>query len=75
VPREIVLPRDPKDEPYLNLACGAEADYLVSRDSDLLDLATPDDSLGATLREKCPRLAILDPPSFIAAVRTRITGT
>ena len=30
--------RDIKDEPYLNLAIEVQADYLVSRDNDLLDL-------------------------------------
>ncbi len=31
-------PRDPKDEPYINLAIESEAHYIVSRDKDLLDL-------------------------------------
>ena len=30
--------RDVKDEPYINLAIEMNADYLVSRDNDLLDL-------------------------------------
>jgi len=38
VPRVMALDRDPKDEPYLNLALAAQAQYLVSRDLDLLDL-------------------------------------
>jgi len=33
-------PRDPKDEPYIDLAATAKADYLVSRDKDLLVLMT-----------------------------------
>jgi len=39
VPRVFEYPRDPKDEPYINLAIAADADYLTSRDKDLLDLA------------------------------------
>lgn len=38
VPKRFVYPRDPKDEPYVNLAAEIKADYLVSRDYDLLDL-------------------------------------
>ena len=32
VPRRFIYPRDPKDEPYINLAVATKADYLVSRD-------------------------------------------
>ena len=32
------LARDPDDEPYLNLAIAVSADYLVTRDNDMLDL-------------------------------------
>ncbi len=41
VPRVFLYERDPKDEPYINLEIAAEASYLVSRDSDVLDLANP----------------------------------
>ena len=35
VPRVFVYERDPKDEPYINLAIAAGASYLVSRDKDV----------------------------------------
>src|SRR5262249_50695319 len=38
VPKEFRYARDPDDEPYINLAIAVGAQYLVSRDSDLLDL-------------------------------------
>jgi putative PIN family toxin of toxin-antitoxin system len=42
VPEEYRLERDPKDEPYINLAIVAGAKFIVSRDNDLLDLMKPD---------------------------------
>ena len=38
VPRTFIYDRDPKDEKYVNLAIAGQADFLVSRDRDLLDL-------------------------------------
>jgi putative PIN family toxin of toxin-antitoxin system len=60
VPRAVPLPRDPKDEPYLNLAVAAGAQYLVTRDRDLLDLMQ-DSSFRATH----PGLSIVDPVAFL----------
>lgn len=45
-------PRDPKDEKYINLAIEAEADYLISRDKDLLDLMTDVSIAGKEFRQK-----------------------
>lgn len=60
----ITLARDPKDEPYLNLAADSQADYLVSRDRDLLEGAD-------TIAKKMPNLRILDPVAFLVAVRAQ----
>src|SRR5262245_31430323 len=38
VPVAMALDRDPKDEPYLNLAIASSAAYLTTWDNDLLDL-------------------------------------
>lgn len=63
MPRIEKLDRDPKDEPYLNLAIAAKATYLVSRDRDLLDLmADP------TFRQRHPDLLILDPVEFLREI-------
>jgi predicted nucleic acid-binding protein len=64
VPRVFSYQRDPKDEPYIDLAIAAGASYLVSRDNDVLDLANPTDADGARLRHLAPLLQILDPLSF-----------
>ena len=63
--RRFPYPRDPDDEPYLNLAIAENADYLVSRDNDLLDLAKPDNSDGLRLRQEAPNLRIVDPIEFL----------
>ena len=48
--RLFVYERDPKDEPYINLAIAAGARYLVSRDADILDLASGASQDGARVR-------------------------
>jgi predicted nucleic acid-binding protein len=53
-------PRDPDDEPYVNLAVAAGARYLVTRDKDLLDLMED-----ADFRRRFATLAILDPAAFL----------
>jgi putative PIN family toxin of toxin-antitoxin system len=63
VPKVIALERDPKDEPYLNLAVAANASFLVTRDKDLLDLMTEE-----AFRERHPGLTILDPVAFLQAM-------
>ena len=40
VPKKFSYPRDEDDEPYINLAVAAGADFIISRDRDLLDLMT-----------------------------------
>lgn len=60
VPKVFSCPRDPDDEPYVNLAIAAGARYLVSRDKDLLDLMKD-----ADFRRRFATLAILDPAAFL----------
>nr|WP_238602703.1 putative toxin-antitoxin system toxin component, PIN family [Fimbriiglobus ruber] len=62
-------PRDPKDEPYLNLAIAENADYLVSWDKDILDLATSDGPEARIFRNLAPRLQIMNPADFLALMR------
>ena len=63
VPRLYVFDRDPKDESYINLALAAGANYLVTRDRDLLDLADDTD-----FRNRYPTLVILEPHVFIREI-------
>jgi putative PIN family toxin of toxin-antitoxin system len=69
VTRELLLARDPKDEPYINLARRAQARYLVSRDADLLDVSTASDRDSRRIRENCPGLQIVDPVRFLSLLR------
>lgn len=72
VPRLFEFERDPKDEPYINLAIAANAGFLVSRDKDILDLAANPGSPGERLRRLAPELRILSPVAFLAEVRSLI---
>ncbi len=56
--------RDADDLPYLNLAICTNASYLVTRDNDLLELMKD-----VTFTSKFPNLQIVDPVSFLKAVR------
>lgn len=66
VPNAYALPRDPKDERYLNVAMAANAEFLVSRDLDLLDLMKD-----AAFRRQFPGLTILDPTAFLKVMAAR----
>lgn len=65
VPRRYEYARDPKDEPYLNLALSAGAKYLVTRDKDLLDLMNEERPEGKEFRQRFPDLRIVDPVAFL----------
>jgi predicted nucleic acid-binding protein len=60
---------DPTDEPYLDLAAAVKADYLVTRDEDLLTLMTGHSAFCKEFRQKTRPLAILDPVMFLEALR------
>src|ERR1051326_2594886 len=63
------LPRDPDDEPYINLAIETAPASLVSRDKDLLSLMDDDD-----FRRRYPDLTILSPAAFLQQVRTALAA-
>jgi uncharacterized protein len=57
--------RDPKDEKYIDLAIAVEANYLVSRDKDLLDLMTDASVEGKQFRQRSRPLKIVEPIEFL----------
>jgi len=71
IPHVFTYPRDPDDEPYVNLALAAGANYLVTWDKDLLDLMSEAAPEGQDFRQRFPNLAILTPPDFLRAMRQK----
>lgn len=67
-PHVFDLPRDAHDEPYLDLAVAAFAEYLVTRDNDLLDLMKSGDPIGQSFRARFPSLRVMDPVEFLRAL-------
>ena len=71
VPSVVTFPRDPKDEPYLNLALAAGAEYLVTWDKDLLDLMNESTVEGKAFRQRFPQLTCLTPVAFLQVIREK----
>jgi putative PIN family toxin of toxin-antitoxin system len=65
VPEEFRYERDPDDEPYINLALTTRAQYLVTRDTDMLNLMDESTEAGKDFRFKYPFLRIFDPLAFL----------
>lgn len=71
VPKRFVYERDPKDEPYINLAVATKADYLVTRDNDLLDLIKWDTEEGREFQRRFRFLKIVTPEIFLTEIGAR----
>ncbi|MEK6299179.1 MAG: putative toxin-antitoxin system toxin component, PIN family [Acidobacteriota bacterium] len=72
VRRHYEYPRDPHDEAYLNLAIEAHADFLVTRDNDLLDLMKWETEDGREFQKRFRGLKIVDPIGFLKVIEQRI---
>jgi putative PIN family toxin of toxin-antitoxin system len=68
IPEEFQYERDPKDEPYVNLALVANASHLVSQDKDLLDLMTTSSDAALRFRFRYPFLRILKAADFVREI-------
>lgn len=66
VPPAATALRDPDDAPYLNLAICATAEYLITRDNDLLDLMRD-----AIFTTSFPHLAIVEPVAFLKQIAAK----
>jgi uncharacterized protein len=67
-PEPFVYQRDPDDAHYVNLAATANANVIVSRDKDLLDLMDPTKPDAVDFHNRFPLLRILDPVSFLGEI-------
>jgi uncharacterized protein len=69
-PRSVIaLPRDPKDEPFINLAAAGDADFIVTwNDRHLTYLMKQDTPEGKEFCGRFPRIKIVSPPDFLAAL-------
>lgn len=70
VPQIFRFLRDPKDEKYVNLAVEAKADYIVSRDNDLLDLMTDFTDEAKEFRQRFRPLKVVEPIEFLQIIKT-----
>lgn len=68
VKQHFTYPRDPKDEPYINLAIESKAHYIVSRDKDLLDLMTSIDAVSKEFRQRFRSLKVVDTKMFVDTI-------
>lgn len=68
VPSVFQYPRDPKDEKYMNLAVEVEADYIITRDRDLLDLMSGIDIASKEFRQRFRPLRIIEPFEFLKII-------
>jgi uncharacterized protein len=66
--------RDPKDEKYINLAIEVEADYIISRDTDLLDLMTGYTDECKDLRRRFRPLKIIEPIELLEIIEAEASS-
>jgi putative PIN family toxin of toxin-antitoxin system len=71
VPKKFIYPRDEDDEPYINLAVAAGADFIVSRDRDLLDLMMGHADECKEFRQRFRPLRIIEPVELLKMVEEK----
>ncbi|MGZ8842896.1 MAG: putative toxin-antitoxin system toxin component, PIN family [Pyrinomonadaceae bacterium] len=68
VPRTFRYSRDEDDEPYINLAVEVGADFIVSRDRDLLDLMTGYTNDCKEFRQRFRTLKVIEPVDLLKEI-------
>jgi putative PIN family toxin of toxin-antitoxin system len=68
VPRTFRYSRDEDDEAYINLAVEVSADFIVSRDRDLLDLMTGHTDDCKEFRQRFRTLKVIEPVDLLKEI-------
>jgi putative PIN family toxin of toxin-antitoxin system len=68
VPRTFRYSRDEDDESYINLAVEVSADFIVSRDRDLLDLMTGHTDHCKEFRQRFRTLKVIEPVDLLKEI-------
>lgn len=66
IPKVFTFPADPDDDHIFNLAIHAEADYLVTWETRILNLVSDKSETSKTLRALASKLRIVNPEQFAA---------
>lgn len=73
-PIRFQLPRDPDDDPYLDLAIEIEADFIITWDRDMLDLMSEFSDEAKDFRRRFRNIRIIDPVAFLKIITTTDLG-
>ena len=74
VPKKFSYPRDEDDEPYINLAIAAGANFIISRDRDLLDLMAGYTDECKEFRQRFRSLRVVEPGEFLKLLEENENG-
>lgn len=62
--------RDPKDEPFIELAIAGGASHIATTDNDLLYLGSGHDDAAQRFRQRLPRTRVMRPADFLHEIET-----
>ena len=68
------LPRDPRDEPFIELAISGQATHLITTDRDLLSLMNRHDDASRRFRKQLPRTSVLTPQESVRQQQDAISS-
>ncbi len=66
------MPSDVDDEPYINLAVEADANFIITRNKDLIDLMIGYDETNKQFRQRFRPLKVVNPVEFLEIVGEKL---